>query len=72
MGNKFGQTVGEISKYTLIPSLMIAGPVVGYLLGRAVEKYIGGAPWGTVTGMLVGVVAAFRQVFLLLNRKDVS
>ncbi len=69
-GHKAGNTARDIGTYTLIPSLMVAGPLVGYVLGRAVEKYIGGEPWGAVIGMLAGVVAAFRQVYLLLKRKS--
>ncbi len=67
---KAGRAARDIGSYTLIPSLMIAGPVVGYVLGHLVEKYLGGAPWGGVIGLLVGVVAAFREVFLLLKRKS--
>lgn len=66
---KAGKAAKDIGTYTLIPSLMIAGPIVGYLLGRLVERLVGGEPWGAVGGMLLGVVAAFRQVFLLLKRR---
>lgn len=69
LGRRFGKTAQDIGAYTMIPSLMIAGPVVGYLLGRGFEKLFGGEPWGAVVGMLLGVVAAFREVFLLLQRK---
>lgn len=67
---KVGNAARDLGTYTLIPSLMIAGPVVGYVLGRLVEKWLGGAPWGAVGGMLLGVVAAFREVILLLKRKS--
>ena len=66
---KAGKTARDIGIYTLIPSLMVAGPVVGYALGRLVEHFLGGEPWGVAGGMLLGVVAAFRQVFLLLKRQ---
>lgn len=69
LGRRYGKTAKDIGTYTMIPSLMIAGPVVGYLLGRGFEKLFGGEPWGAVVCMLLGVVAAFRQVFLLLQRK---
>ncbi len=66
---KYGKAAKDLGAYTLIPSLMIAGPIVGYFLGRGVEKWLGGEPWGAVIGMLLGVVAAFREVFRLLQRK---
>lgn len=58
----------DIGTYTLIPMLMLAGPAVGYVLGLLVQKYWGGEPWAVVVGLLVGLVAGFRQVFLLLAR----
>ncbi len=66
---KSGKAARDLGTYTLIPSLMIAGPVVGYVLGRLVEKNFGGEPWGAVGGMLLGLVAGFRQVFILVAKK---
>ena len=67
---KVGQSARDLGTYTLIPALMIAGPLVGFLVGRGVEKLWGGAPWGAVGGLLLGVVAGFREVILLLKRRD--
>lgn len=64
-----GQQARDIGFYTIIPMMMIAGPLVGYLLGKGLENVFGGEPWPAVVGMLVGVVAGFRQVFLMLTRK---
>ena len=58
----------DVGTYTLSPMLMLAGPVVGWVLGLLVQRRWGGEPWGAVIGMLVGLVAGFRQVFLLLTR----
>jgi len=70
--SRIGKTAKDIGTYTLIPSLMVAGPVVGYALGHLVEKTIGGEPWSVAGGMLLGIVASFRQVFLLLKRQGTS
>ncbi len=67
---KMGKSVRDIGTYTLIPAMMVAGPVVGYALGWLVEKKWGGAPWPGVVGLLFGLVAAFRQIFLILARKS--
>lgn len=64
-----GKQARDIGTYTIIPMMMIAGPLVGYLLGKGVENMFGGEPWPSVVGMLFGVVAGFRQVFLMLARK---
>jgi F0F1-type ATP synthase assembly protein I len=64
-----GSQARDIGTYTIIPMMMIAGPLVGYLLGKGAENLFGGEPWPGVIGMLFGVVAAFRQVFLMLADK---
>lgn len=65
-GAPTGKQARDIGTYTIIPMMMIAGPLVGYLLGKGVENMFGGEPWPGVIGMLFGLVAAFRQIFLLL------
>jgi F0F1-type ATP synthase assembly protein I len=66
---RVGKSAKDIGTYTLIPAMMIAGPTVGYGLGWLVEWKWGGAPWPGVIGLLFGLVAAFRQIFLILARK---
>ena len=66
LGRPAARRAREIGAYTLIPMLMLAGPAVGYALGLLVQKHWGGEPWGAVVGLLVGLVAGFRQVFLVL------
>ncbi len=64
-----GQQARDIGTYTIIPMMMVAGPLVGYLMGKGLENMFGGTPWPSVVGMLFGLVAAFRQIFLMLARK---
>lgn len=64
-----GRQARDIGTYTIIPMMMVAGPLVGYLMGKGIENLFGGQPWPSVVGMLFGLVAAFRQIFLLLARK---
>ena len=66
---KFGKQAKDIGTYTLIPMMMLAGPIVGYGLGWILEKQWGGAPWTGVIGLLLGVLAAFRQIFIILAKK---
>ncbi len=68
-GTKFGKQATDIGAYTLIPMMMLAGPIVGYGLGWLLEKQFGGAPWTGVVCLLMGVVAAFRQIFIILAKK---
>jgi F0F1-type ATP synthase assembly protein I len=69
LSKNHGQQARDIGTYTIIPMMMVAGPLVGYLMGKGLENLFGGTPWPSVVGMLFGLVAAFRQIFLLLARK---
>ena len=68
-GTPTGKQGRDIGTYTIIPMMMLAGPLVGYLLGKGLENIFGGEPWPGVAGMLFGMVAAFRQIFLLLAER---
>jgi F0F1-type ATP synthase assembly protein I len=56
----------DLGTYTMIPMLMLAGPGVGYGLGYLAQRQWGGEPWPVVAGVLLGMLAGFRQVFLLM------
>ncbi len=55
--------------FTIIPMMMVVGPALGYLAGLFIENRFGGKPWPTVVGLMWGLAAAFRQIYLLLKRK---
>ena len=65
-----GKQARDIGLYTVIPMMMVAGPLIGYLLGKGWENMFGGEPWPGVIGLLVGLVAAFRQIFILLAERS--
>lgn len=64
-----GRRVRDIGAYTIIPMMMFVGPAIGYLLGVGVERVLGGKPWVSLAGILWGLFAAFRQIYLLLKRR---
>lgn len=68
-GAETGRRAREIGIYTIIPMMMIVGPAIGYLLGLGAERVFGGKPWPSLAGMLWGMLAAFRQVYLILKER---
>ena len=44
--------------------------MLGYFIGRFIENRFGGEPWPVTSGVLVGLVAGFRQVFLMLSDRS--
>ncbi len=51
-----------------IPSLLIAGPLVGVFLGGWGDRRFHTAPWLTVVGVVLGFVAAGRETYLIIRR----
>ena len=58
----------DVGMYTTIPTMLVVGPVLGYFLGH----WAGGC-WGHLDafetwGVVLGLLASYRQVYLLLKR----
>lgn len=64
-----GRRARDIGAYTIIPMMMVVGPAIGYLLGLGAERLFGGKPWPSLAGMLWGMLAAFRQIYLILKQR---
>ena len=53
---------------TLIPMLMVAGPLVGFLIGHWLQLKIGGGPWVEFGCGALGLAAGFRESYLIVRR----
>ena len=51
-----------------IPSLLVAAPLVGFLLGRWLDRRFASEPKLTILGVILGFVAAGRETFVILRR----
>ena len=51
-----------------IPSLLIAGPLVGVVLGKWGDRHLHTDPWLTIAGIVLGFVAAGRETYLIIRR----
>lgn len=63
-----GRQIRDIGTYTVIPTMLVVGPTLGYFLGTLIEKRWGHAPWPSAGGAMFGLVAAGRQIWLLVTR----
>jgi ATP synthase protein I len=45
--------------------VLVTAIVVGYLGGRFIDGWIGTAPYGQYAGLILGIIAGFRNLFLL-------
>ena len=51
-----------------IPSLLIASPLVGFFLGRFADAKLHTTPWLTLAGVVLGFIAAGRQIAVIVRR----
>lgn len=51
-----------------IPSLLIAGPLVGLFLGGWGDRRFHTSPWLTIVGVVLGFVAAGRETYRVIRR----
>lgn len=69
LGKDSGRSMRDLGTYTVIPTMMVVGPVLGYLAGHWLEGRFGGAPWWGVGGVLFGLAAAVLQIVYMLKRR---
>ncbi|MFO7654070.1 MAG: AtpZ/AtpI family protein [Candidatus Krumholzibacteriia bacterium] len=65
-----GKWARDIGTFTLIPTMMVVGPLLGWWIGSQAEGRWGGDPWFSVGGAIFGLAAAVRQIYLMLTEKD--
>ena len=55
-----------------LPMLMVSGPIVGFLLGLGLEKWLDlQPPWGgiaRVVGVFLGIAAGLRETIRIIKR----
>ena len=51
-----------------IPALLAIGPILGWFLGDFLDSRLGSSPWLSYLGILIGFVAAGREVYRLAKR----
>ena len=53
-----------------IPSLLIVAPLMGFFLGRWLDRRFATDPWFMIAGVILGFVAAGRETFLIIRRVE--
>ncbi len=63
-GGKYARDIGV---FTAIPGMLIAGPALGYFLGKLAGQKWGHDQAAITIGVVVGFAAAVRQIWLLIK-----
>ena len=60
--------IAQTATLLLIPFIMAASPLVGWLIGRFLDRQFHTAPYLTYTFLVLGFFAAFREVYRIVKR----
>lgn len=59
--------VKQIGSLTAVPIILLVGPFLGYYVGDWIDKKFGIHPWATIVFLILGFVAAGREIFRILK-----
>lgn len=51
-----------------IPSLLLVSPLVGFFLGKFVDRWLETEPAWSIVGVVLGFIAAGREIYLIIRR----
>ncbi|MBV1715550.1 MAG: AtpZ/AtpI family protein [Desulfarculus sp.] len=76
MGRFISETTREylliLARASSMGISMVLATVMGLGAGWLVDKYFDTHPWGFFIGLVVGIVAGFRNVYILYKRTERS
>ena len=62
------RTWRQVGIFTSIPLLLAAGPLVGFVIGRFLDRQFQTPPWGLIGAILLGLAAAIRETIRLIRQ----
>ena len=58
----------QLSVLTVIPVILLVGPLVGFFIGGWIDRRAGSYPWFTLLFLILGFTAAGREITRLLKQ----
>ncbi len=59
-----------VGRYGTVGFDLILSIILGYLLGRWVDRHVGGHGYVTVAGVIVGTYAGFRSIYVAAKKME--
>lgn len=66
--NKSGSVLRSGGLLLSIPTLLIVSPLVGFFIGSWLERRFHFAPWGSILGLVLGLVTGARETWKVYQR----
>jgi ATP synthase protein I len=65
-----GERYRQVALLGAIPMVLLAGPLIGFLIGNYLDNWLDSSPWLMIVFVLLGAVAAVRQTMKLLSKAN--
>lgn len=65
---KDGVKYGAAGLYLAVPGILLAAPTIGFFIGNWADEKLGTQPYLMIAGLVLGFVAAAREIFNLLKK----
>ena len=65
---KDGVKYGAAGLYLAVPGILLAAPTIGFLIGYWADDKLGTQPYLLIVGIVLGFVAAAREIYNLLKK----
>jgi len=63
-----GQTARQLALLAAIPAILVVAPLVGFFIGDWMDGKTKTAPLLTILGLILGFVAAAKEIMVLIKR----
>jgi len=67
---KNDRTYAQIALLGAVPAILVAAPLIGFFAGRWADGKLGSEPYLTILGIILGFVAAGREIYKLVKRSE--
>ena len=66
--NKNGRDLRQVSLLAAVPALLIAGPAIGFVIGRWADNKFDTEPYLLLVGIILGFASAGREIYKLVKK----
>ncbi len=62
------ESLKVIAQVSSMGIAMVLATVFGLVAGYFFDKWLGTDPWGLIVGLVMGIIAGYRNIYIILKR----